>query len=87
MTIHLPSGRVLAALILSFAAGGRGDGGQSADARAAALRLKPMQKDVEYDTPAANEIEKCTIKPEKIAGKGGWVVKNRSGTTAAQLRR
>ena len=78
MTIHLPSGRVLAALILSFAAGGQAMAA-SPPTPAQALRLKPMQKDVEYDTPAANEIEKCTIKPEKIAGKGGWVVKSGAG--------
>jgi thiol-disulfide isomerase/thioredoxin len=46
---------------------------------AQALRIKPVQKDVEYDQPIATEIDKCTIKPEKVGGKSGWVVKNGAG--------
>ncbi|HEX4144304.1 MAG TPA: thioredoxin-like domain-containing protein [Pirellulales bacterium] len=78
MTIHLPGGRVLTALVLSLAAG-RGAMAAEAPTAAAALRIKPVQKDVEYDQPIAAEIEKCTIKPEKVAGKSGWLVKNAGG--------
>ncbi len=78
MTIHLPSGRVLAALVLSLVVA-RGAVAASAPTASQALRLKPVQKDVEFDTPAADEIEKCTIKPEKIGGKTGWVVKSSAG--------
>ncbi|HTU24765.1 MAG TPA: redoxin domain-containing protein, partial [Pirellulales bacterium] len=79
MTIHLPSGRLLAALVLSLTAGEALAANPPSPAQA--LRIKPVQKDVEYDTPAAADIEKCTIKPEKIAGKSGWVVKNAAGQT------
>jgi thiol-disulfide isomerase/thioredoxin len=78
MTIHLPSGRVLAAILaLSVAPGAA----LAADAvtPAMALKFRPMQKDVDFDQPGADEIDKCTIKPEKIAGKSGWVLKNGGG--------
>jgi thiol-disulfide isomerase/thioredoxin len=44
-----------------------------------ALDLIPVQKDVEYDQPAAKEIEKCTIDVETIGGITGWVVKSDAG--------
>jgi thiol-disulfide isomerase/thioredoxin len=80
MTIHLPSGRVLAALVLSLAAA-RGAMATDPPTAAKALRLKPLQKDVEYDQPIATEVDKCTIKAEKVAGKSGWLVKNGAGQT------
>ena len=46
---------------------------------AQALGIKPLQKDVEYDQPAADEIAKCTINPEKNDGKTGWVVRSPKG--------
>ncbi len=48
-----------------------------------ALGLKPVQKDVDYDTPEPSEIEKCTIDAETIAGITGWVVR----TADSQLLR
>lgn len=44
-----------------------------------ALKLAPIQSDVEYDRPTAAEVSKCTIKPEKISGQTGWVVRNENG--------
>ena len=65
MTIHLPSSRMMAALVLSLATSGQAMAA-SPPSPAQALRIKPVQKDVEYDTPNAADVEKCTIKPEKI---------------------
>lgn len=45
----------------------------------AALALMPVQKEVEFDRPAADAIAKCTIDVEKIEGKVGWVVKDPQG--------
>jgi len=44
-----------------------------------ALKLAPIQKDVDYDVPNAAEISKCTIKAEKLNGQTGWVVRSPSG--------
>lgn len=42
-----------------------------------ALRLAPLQADVDYDRPTAEQAEKCTITPNQ--GVAGWVVTNDSG--------
>ncbi len=44
-----------------------------------ALRFVPVQKDVAYDRPAGNEIEKCTVKAEEISGVPAWVVRGPAG--------
>lgn len=44
-----------------------------------ALRLAPVQKDVDFDNPTAADAAKCTIKAEKINGMTGWVVRDPSG--------
>jgi thiol-disulfide isomerase/thioredoxin len=44
-----------------------------------ALKLAPVQKDVEYDIPSAADIPKCTIKAEKVGNQTGWVVRGPSG--------
>src|SRR5207253_2260543 len=44
-----------------------------------ALKLAPIQKDVEYDIPTAAEIAKCAIKAEKVGNQTGWVVRGPSG--------
>jgi len=38
-----------------------------------------VQKDVEFDRPAAADAGKCTIKAEKTSGKTGWVVRDGGG--------
>ena len=45
-----------------------------------ALKLTPIQKDVEYDRPSPDEAAKCTIKAEKLGNQTGWVVRDGSGT-------
>jgi hypothetical protein len=42
-----------------------------------ALRLAPIQGDVTYDRPTAEEAARCRIQPETIGGKRGWVVQRR----------
>lgn len=44
-----------------------------------ALKLKPVQDDVQYTTPIETKIEKCTIKAENIDGQTGWVVRDEAG--------
>src|SRR5215471_3265643 len=44
-----------------------------------ALKLAPIQKDVDYDVPPVADIPKCTIKAEKISGQTGWVVRGPNG--------
>ena len=40
-----------------------------------ALKLMPVQKDIDYDTPGADEIANCSIKAEKINNVTAWVVR------------
>ena len=56
-------------------------GTASADAPSVeqALKLAPVQKDVEYDRPSAQDAAGCTIKPEKQGGETGWIVRDASG--------
>ncbi len=44
-----------------------------------ALKLLPMQKEVDYSQPTTQEAEKCTIQARKINGHGGWVVEDPDG--------
>ncbi|HEY2827100.1 MAG TPA: thioredoxin-like domain-containing protein [Pirellulales bacterium] len=50
-----------------------------------ALKLAPVQKDVEFDSPTPGEIAKCTIKAEKIGGQTGWVVRGPTGQILRQF--
>jgi thiol-disulfide isomerase/thioredoxin len=44
-----------------------------------ALKLTPMQRDVDFDQPSAAEAAKSTIKAEQLGNQTGWVVRNASG--------
>ena len=46
-----------------------------------ALKLAPVQKDVEVDIPAPADVARCTIKAERINGQTGWVVRDGTGQT------
>jgi TolA-binding protein len=46
---------------------------------AEALKLQPVQKDVEFDTPTAEEAAKAVVDVETIGGITGWVVRTDSG--------
>jgi thiol-disulfide isomerase/thioredoxin len=49
-----------------------------------ALQLAPIQKDVEFDQPTAQERAKCTISPQKVGSYVGWVVEGPDGATLRQ---
>jgi thiol-disulfide isomerase/thioredoxin len=44
-----------------------------------ALKLVPVQKDVDFDQPTAAEIERCVVDVETVGGISGWVVKTEAG--------
>src|SRR5438477_4365806 len=44
-----------------------------------ALKLRPVQADVEYDTPTGESIKGCTISGGKVNGASGWLVRDASG--------
>jgi thiol-disulfide isomerase/thioredoxin len=44
-----------------------------------ALKLQPVQKDVEFDQPTAEEVSKATVDVETVAGISGFVVRTESG--------
>ena len=44
-----------------------------------ALLLAPIQADVQYQKPAASEVDKCTIKPESDGDTSAWVVYSGNG--------
>lgn len=50
-----------------------------------ALRLKPIQGDVEFDRPDAAQTAKCAISAQKIGGNVGWVVKDPDGVILRQF--
>jgi len=50
-----------------------------------ALKLAPIQKDVDYDVPSAADAAKCTIKAEKVGGQTGWVVRGPNGQILRQF--
>lgn len=44
-----------------------------------ALKLAPVQREIDFDKPADDEAARCTMKPEKLGGKTGWVVRDSAG--------
>jgi thiol-disulfide isomerase/thioredoxin len=44
-----------------------------------ALGLVPMQEDVAFDRPSEEEIDKCTIQPERQGDQRSWVVADPAG--------
>ncbi len=72
------AGGILSMLMLSLVllAGRAWAASPSADD---ALKLLPVQKDVEYDVPTADEITRSTIKAEQVGKQVGWVVRSPSG--------
>ena len=78
MSIAVPFRRTtgIAALLLAALAGRTAEAAPTA---ADALKLAPIQKDVDYQTPAKEDSEKCTIKAEKLNGQTGWVIRDKAG--------
>ena len=56
-----------------------GQAAHAAPTAADALKLTPIQKDVDYATPAKEDIEQCTIKAEKFNSQTGWVIRDKAG--------
>lgn len=50
-----------------------------------ALKLTPVQADVDFERPKESEVAKCTIKAESIDGKTGWVVRGPAGQVLRQF--
>ncbi len=46
---------------------------------AAALALKPLQRDIEYDRPTAEEAKSCTVRSATEKGVKGWEVYDSAG--------
>jgi thiol-disulfide isomerase/thioredoxin len=46
---------------------------------AQALRLRPIQKDVDFDLPTDEEVERCTVRAFSQGGVAGWHVHNAAG--------
>lgn len=44
-----------------------------------ALKLKPIQTEVDYDVPTQDEAAQCTIAMKQFNGRSGWVVQNGQG--------
>jgi len=44
-----------------------------------ALRLKPIQRDVDYEAPAGGDVAKCTVEGRSGDGVAGWIVRNGAG--------
>ena len=51
----------------------------------AALKLTPVQEEVQYELPAADQLDNCTIKAEQINGSTAWVVRGPSGDVLRQF--
>ncbi|MCL4206936.1 MAG: redoxin family protein [Pirellulaceae bacterium] len=45
----------------------------------AALRLRPIQADVDFDTPSADEMKLCTVRANSEPGRAGWYVYTAGG--------
>lgn len=50
-----------------------------------ALRLKPLQADVDYETPTGADVEKCTVEAKSGRDGAGWIVKNPAGQLLRQF--
>ena len=44
-----------------------------------ALKLVPIQKDVDYDVPPDAKLKDCTIKGEKVGDHSAWIVRDSAG--------
>lgn len=76
-TLSLPSLLLLGGLTLLLTATGRLYAATPTAEQA--LRLMPVQGDVELDTPTDEEIARCTIDTEEEDGMVGWAVRGEAG--------
>jgi thiol-disulfide isomerase/thioredoxin len=52
---------------------------------ASALKLKPLQAEVDYDTPEGEAVDQCSIEPINSSNLTGWEVKNGNGQVLRQF--
>jgi hypothetical protein len=50
-----------------------------------ALKLKPVQPGIDYDTPTAEEVKACKLASETINGATAWVVRGADGAVLRQF--
>jgi peroxiredoxin len=50
-----------------------------------ALKLTPVQADVDFERPKEADLSKCVIKAESVDGKTGWVVRGPAGQLLRQF--
>jgi len=65
-------------LVLPFLVGSAGGAAPSAEQ---ALKLLPIQRDVEFDRPSAEQSGKCHISARRIGDLVGWVIEDPNGLT------
>ena len=70
---------VIAALFLADSAEGASPKAEEA------LRLMPIQKEVEFDRPDAEQAPDCKIAAREVDGKMGWVVESPDGVVLRQF--
>jgi peroxiredoxin len=72
--------RLVLAIVVSGAMAGSWSSARAAAPTAEqALKLAPVQRDVDYDRPTPDEAAKCTIKSEKAKKQTGWVIRDENG--------
>ena len=59
---------------------GAGSSQQAAPSARQALQITPVQRDVDYDVPSPEEIDKCTMEVFRSGKQAGWVVRAPDGT-------
>lgn len=72
---HKRFGRALG-LLLATAAGSVGAATPSVSD---ALKLAPVQREIDYDRPTEAEVPKCTLEAEQVSGRTGWIVRSPNG--------
>ena len=58
---------------------------EAAPSVADALKLKPVQRGIRFDTPGKAELAGCTIKAEKVGGATAWVIRRADGNILRQF--
>jgi thiol-disulfide isomerase/thioredoxin len=71
---------VLSLIALAGAAATEGaEGAESRVTAAQALGLRPIQSDVDYDTPSEAEMANCSVQMKTDSGAAGWLVLDQGG--------
>ena len=71
--------RILIGLLVLWGVGPLAANAWAAPTAEQALKLRPVQKDVEHDVPTAEEAKAATIKAENVGKTKGWVIRNPAG--------